>query len=302
MLFRSEDLMTFRQSVDLEDMIVTVMAPKGVFPEDATLFVNKVQKTETVRTALEENSRDKNIAIEYTYDIKVLNIDGVELEPNIENGLVRVTFQPKRLPQKYDDINVVHIKEEDSNLQTDNMNTVIEENAITTVDTDSFSLYVVEFLYDDLTYVLPGDTSIPLSVIQEAVGLEGSVEEVECSDSAFFSVEKENGEWVVQALQAFSTEESLTLRIADAEYVITVTDNATAVYDRITIKSGFNADVVVTKNESYKNTAAIDASGNATSRAAFFTSSGRNKNNATTRNDALPDDRFINGVSTIELS
>ena len=97
-------------------------------------------------------------------------------------------------------------------------------------ETDGFSLYTVEFTYENKQYVLPGDSEVALSEVLDTVGLTGEVSAVEVSDESLFSakkckasndgdgkipekdgngnaVEDENGTWFVFAHKAFSTEE-----------------------------------------------------------------------------------------------
>ena len=97
-------------------------------------------------------------------------------------------------------------------------------------ETDGFSLYTVEFTYNNKQYVLPGDSEAALSEVLDTVGLTGEVSAVEVSDESLFSakkckasndgdgkipekdgngnaVEDENGTWFVFAHKAFSTEE-----------------------------------------------------------------------------------------------
>ena len=96
-------------------------------------------------------------------------------------------------------------------------------------DTYGFSYYVVEFTYDELQYVLQGDSSIKLSKILNTLKIEGTVTEAEVSNSELFTVEKdtEGDDWTVTALQAFSTKEWMKVTIGGKVYEITVTDDNT---------------------------------------------------------------------------
>ena len=102
----------------------------------------------------------------------------------------------------------------------------IETDGDTAVaETDGFSLYTVEFTYNDLQYVMEGDSSIALSEILDKVNLTGEVSAVEVSDTSLFSADKENGVWVVIAHKAFSTDEWMKVTINEVVYEITVTDD-----------------------------------------------------------------------------
>ena len=99
-----------------------------------------------------------------------------------------------------------------------------EDEVTASVETEGFSLYTVEFTYNTLEYVLPGDSSVPMSEILSTLGLAGAVEAVEISDTSLFSAGNETGEWIVTAHQAFSTTEWMKVTINGVVYEITVTD------------------------------------------------------------------------------
>ena len=94
-------------------------------------------------------------------------------------------------------------------------------------ETDGFSYYTVEFTYEELQYVLPGDRSIALSDILAQLKIEGTVADVAVSNSELFSADKDaNGIWTVTAHQAFSSTEKMTVTMDDGKkYEIVVTDN-----------------------------------------------------------------------------
>lgn len=85
--------------------------------------------------------------------------------------------------------------------------------------------YTVEFGYGGLEYVLPGDTSVAMSDIQDALGLPGEVTAVAVSAPGLFSASKETGEWVVTAHRAFDTAEWMKVTVGGVVYEITVTDD-----------------------------------------------------------------------------
>ena len=78
----STEMPVFSQSKTVDDVVVSVTAPEGVFPAEATLSVTKVpvQAQTMVDAAVEaERSENVNVAVSYTFDIKVLDAEGYEL-------------------------------------------------------------------------------------------------------------------------------------------------------------------------------------------------------------------------------
>ena len=236
----TEEAPAFERSQTIDGVKITVTADEGVFPEGAELSVKRAgyadrkQAEEAVEDAREE---EQNVAKSYTFDIKVLDQDGNEIEP-ADEGKVKVSFTLDEVADENLTTNVYHITEKEkgsagedtaetqgeSELTAEKL-TVETDGDTAVAETDGFSLYTVEFTYNNLQYVLPGDSSIALSEILDKVGLTGEVSAVEVSDESLFSADNENGEWVVTAHQAFSTNEWMKVTIGGVEYEITVTDD-----------------------------------------------------------------------------
>ena len=310
-----EERPAFSESKSIDGVRITVEAEEGVFPEGATLSAEKVtlaQEKQAEEAVESERDEDKQVAASYTYDIKVLDQDGNEIQPAGENGedsssRVKVSFKLDEVADKNLETNVYHITEngnetaesndvstksdpdkeepeesESKSAEADSLNdtdsTVDGESAsrdstdgrettggielvaeklpvetdgdTATAETDGFSLYTVEFTYDNKQYVLPGDSEVALSEVLNTVGLTGDVSDVEVSDESLFSakkcktsvdgkspekdedgnvIEDENGTWFVFAHQAFSTEEWMKVTIGGVVYEITVTDTETSI-------------------------------------------------------------------------
>ena len=78
----------FKASKSIDGVRITVEADEGVFPEGATLSVKKVsrvQEKQAEKAVESERDEDKQVAASYTYDIKVLDKDGKELQPADES-------------------------------------------------------------------------------------------------------------------------------------------------------------------------------------------------------------------------
>ena len=220
----------FEKSQVVDGVRVTVKADAGVFPEGATLSVAKVSGSEeqAVEAAVDEKRDDNKNKVEaYTFDIKVLDKDGNEIEPDNSKGKVKVSFTLEEVANENLETDVYHIKGEVGSLSVDELNA--EEVGDTTVEatTDGFSYYTVEFTYNNLQYVMNGDTTVALSEILDSVGLSGNIEAVVSSNPELFKVENNGSIWQVTAVQAFHSDETLTVTLDGVEYVITVTDEET---------------------------------------------------------------------------
>ena len=151
-----------------------------------------------------------------------------ELQP-AEGQKVEVSFALAEVADENLETSVYHIDDTGAAQKLD----VTQEDEVTagsgpsvSVETEGFSLYTVEFTYNTLEYVLPGDSSVAMSEILSTLGLTGEVEAVEISDASLFSASNETGEWIVAAHQAFSTAEWMKVTINGVVYEITVTDDA----------------------------------------------------------------------------
>ena len=253
----------FKASESVDGVRITVEADEGIFPEGAMLSVEKVtltQEKQAEKAVESERDEDKQVAASYTYDIKVLDQDGNELQPADESK-VRVSFKLDEVADENLETSVYHITEsEDETAEKSDESgscdltaeklTVKTDGDTAVAETDGFSLYTVEFTYDNKQYILPGDSEMALSEILDTVGLTGKVSAVEVSDESLFSakkcktaedgntpekdeggnaVEVENGTWFVFAHQAFSTEEWMKVTIGGVVYEITVTDTGSEI-------------------------------------------------------------------------
>ena len=222
----------FLQSATVDGVEITVFAPGGAFPEDAVLSVQKVpsSKASKAEGAVEDvRAEDVNVAVSYTFDIKVIDPEtGEEIQP-AEGFDVEVSFALAEVADQNLETNVYHIVEEKNDLAAEALNIVDETDDTVTAVTDSFSLYTVEFTYNELQYVLEGGATVALADVLQKVGLTGEAEAVSVSNEELFVPYQEDGIWYVRSLKSFQTEEWLKVTLNGVEYVITVTDETLTV-------------------------------------------------------------------------
>ncbi|MCQ2517906.1 MAG: YDG domain-containing protein, partial [Lachnospiraceae bacterium] len=209
---------------------ITLNADPGVFPEgNLTLVASEVENEDTltkIDESVEQIREDVHVPVAYTFDIKVLNESGCELQPNNEAGNVTLKFTMADAKNANLDAEVYHISGDDNNLSAEALSADVKGSSIT-AQTDGFSYYVVEFTYDDIQYVLDGDSKVALSEILSFVGIEenGEITSVETSNENLFKAVFEDS-WYIQAVAPFNTAEWMKVTIGDITYEILVTDAA----------------------------------------------------------------------------
>ena len=208
--------------VTIDGVKVSVSAAKGVFPEGAILSVSKVSNSElneVEETIEEERDDNEKVALSYTFDIKVLDKDGNELQPK-DGAEVKVSFAANAIANENLSTNIYHV----SGNTAEALPVTKDCENVATVETDGFSYYTVEFTYDEKKYVMEGDSTVALSEILDYVGIVGTPTAVSVSDESLFSASDDSGEWIVTAHQAFTSKEWMKVTVDGVEYEIAVTD------------------------------------------------------------------------------
>ena len=209
---------------------VSIMAEAGAFPKGAVFSVTAVPASEQTRAdeAVEsKRAENVNVAISYSFDIKVLDpVTQTELEP-AEGKKVQISFALAAAADKNLDAQVYHITEDEKGELSAEVLTPVQQAQASesiTVETDSFSLFTVEFTYESLKYELPGGSTVELSEILAALGLSGTVSSVQVSDPSLFSVSHaEDGRWRVTSHAHFEGEKKMLVTIGGVPYEIIVT-------------------------------------------------------------------------------
>ena len=220
----------FGQSRTVNGVTVHVSAPEGVFPMNASLSVElvPVEAQPQVDAAVEtERESGRNVAVSYTFDIKVLDPEGNELQPG-EGQSVNVSFTLTEVANENLTTEVYHVSEseEGGSLSAEVMKVETNE-ATATVTTEGFSYYTVEFTYGDKQYVLSSeDSPVELCIILDTVGLTGTINDVSVSDESLLGIVRADDAdtWLLYTLKPFETEERLKTVIDGVEYVIILTD------------------------------------------------------------------------------
>ena len=217
----------FSKETTVNGIGISVSAEEGVFPAGSGLAVSVAtghDQSQAAEAVEQKRTDDAAVVSSYTFDIKVVDKDGNEIQP-ADGKTVTVTFKTVEVANENLETNVYHLENNNGELDAVKLD-VNEEGETARVDTDGFSLYTVEFTYQTKTYVLSGGEETSLSAILEAVQLTGEAEAVEVSNPELFSAEKNgNGEWTVVSHQAFTTEEWMKVTIGGIKYTITVTDD-----------------------------------------------------------------------------
>lgn len=123
----------------------------------------------------------------------------------------------------------IYYEELDSNYA----DVAIHENGSVSFSVDSFSdfYFTVDFAFNGEKYVIPGGSSILLSELFDVLGIDKAIEDVidvyfEDENFTLVGIHKqENGDWLLTADEAFTTEELLIITFSDGTVLqIVVTD------------------------------------------------------------------------------
>jgi len=219
-----------------------------VFPEDAELIVEKAEKADEAKAteAIDEiRPESLNVADAYTFDIKVVDADGNELQP-AEDQKVNVTFNMAQAADPNLSADIYHLTEAEvsdpkaTNGKEEEPETVLvadkldaaadPEDATVTVETDGFSLYTIEFTYGEKNFAMDCQTSVSLSEILAAVEIVGEPTAVQSGNTEVLTASNESGEWMITSIKEFEGVETLTITIADTDYIINVKAVSNAVF------------------------------------------------------------------------
>lgn len=105
----------FEAGEKIDGVEIKVSAPEGVFPQGSKLSVEKVRRDdaqEIVEVAEGVSGEEKEPAASFVFDIKVLDKDGTEIQPDTACGNVKVEFVLPNAPSE--GAEVIHVSEVES--------------------------------------------------------------------------------------------------------------------------------------------------------------------------------------------
>ncbi len=175
-----DTLLGWRASQTVGEVTVSVKAPDGVFPKDATLKVTRVESDNADAAAIDvavEDARDDALAVarKFVYDIKVLDAAGNELQPNLAFGKPTVTFTTAAAENEALSAEVYHIDETGGEMTAEALDVTTNKDKIS-AETDGFSYYVVELAYEKKTININNYNPIELYDVFYLLGFEDSAE------------------------------------------------------------------------------------------------------------------------------
>ncbi len=212
---------------------VSVFAEEGAFPEGTTMKVTKVTDSAVLDEAIAASGMENAEAA--AVDISFYDAEGNSIEPS---RAIRVTMQADVVAEN--EVTVVHV-DDDNNAQvieqTDSAVLAADEQPAenqVVFDSDAFSVYAlvytVDFYFGDYEYHLQGGESMMLSELLDVLKIKKNkdgdlltvedIQSVKFSDESLLKVTEENGDWKLESLQAFDTEEELSITLHNQDLVI----------------------------------------------------------------------------------
>lgn len=162
------------ESIIIEQELVNKnISVKGVLPKNTELSVTPINNRKKSVSNIY-----KSVSNVYKYDITLIN-DGKEIQPE---DTITLIFSFDKL-----DPNLIPHVYHTHNDKTEELKYQIEDNNII-VEVDSFSIFTVEFTYEDKEYVLNGEEYIKLTDLLNYLGLQGEVDRWEVSNNKLFTI------------------------------------------------------------------------------------------------------------------
>ena len=163
----------------------------------------------------------------FSYDVSIQDAEGADWQPNTT---VKMELElPGEKLHKYSKVYVVHV---DDNGVATTIEAEVTEDGKIAFETPGFSTFVgftVDFEFNGIQISIPGMSSIKLSELLDSLKVPVYAEDVvnvTYTDDTQLKIEQLEGDWLLTSLKPFTTDEMLTLFMADgAVYEIKVTDD-----------------------------------------------------------------------------
>ena len=232
----------------------------GAFPETAIPSVSAVgaAKLDMLKTRLADSA---DHVLSGAYDISVMDGENrFEPESPVEVCISGLDFGVEDVSSlratvyHFVGLDAEDLEAEDLVLQPkiEKLDAWIAEDGSLCFVTNSFSVfyYTVDFQYGDITFSIEGETTIRLSDLFVQLGLHYDVSDVESvvfSNPDLLQVTSIGGDWMLTSLQAFKSEEKLTVTFTDGLVIeIKVID---AMMVKLEVTDNYNLITTVTDIE-----------------------------------------------------
>lgn len=230
--------------------VCTVLSAPAVSEEEPAIEAVELEGGDIVI-----NSEDTQLSAEVVEDETVAEIENGLALPQAEENVSRETYCFDIHAEEYAEttvsisgiatanskVNVYHMYDDSDYSKYEVIPCTVEADGTVTFTTTSFSefYFTVDFHNGDATYSIAGESSVLLSEVFSELGIDENAldaESVVFSDPSLISVERQaDGDWLLTSLEAFNTEETLTITFSDGhEYVMRVTDATTGTHGQQT--------------------------------------------------------------------
>ena len=222
----------FDESRTVDGVKVRVTAEAGVFPEGATLKVEKLKGADKAEAeaAVDEETDGLAIAKEYLFDITILDKEGNEIQPE---GKANISFETSEVAEERLETNVYHIKDNGKAEALD----VYAKGEVAQVETTGFSPYSLILSYTNeegktkSINLRVGETD-QIGPVLDKIGItngeqdaRGGIKNAVSDAPEIIRVYKPAGEewagWFLQAMAGDENEHHLTVTFED-DYQVTV--------------------------------------------------------------------------------
>lgn len=223
-IHKEEDI---KENIEYEERIssldgvkVTVAAKQGVFPAGWGIEISKpdIEEREKINESLKIR-RGTGIAKSYNFDIRIIDKNGREIEPN--GDTVKVIFELEEAKNESLEARVYHAND---CLKIKELNLEQNQEKIT-IETSSFSIYTIDFVYTEFIYEMMGYGEIPIQSIAKKFGITEMITAVDLNGSTDVKLSEKDGKISVFAKERMRDEAILSIETQKGSYNIKLVDS-----------------------------------------------------------------------------